>query len=268
LSFQKRVKAKRMIHSKPEKTALITGATSGFGAAIAEKFAEAGLRLIITGRRDDRLRDLKKKLIEQNGVEVLTLNFDVRDKVQVDSAFASLPEDWKNIDILINNAGLAVGRNNLADGVVDDWERMIDTNLKGLLYVTRNIAPMMIRANKGHIINIGSIAGKEVYPEGNVYCATKFGVDALTQSLRMELVKDNIKVSQIAPGAADTEFSLVRFKGDTETATNVYMGFIPLSADDVAEAAWFIVSRPAHVCINDMVIMPTAQATATIFSKH
>ena len=257
-----------MIHSKPEKTALITGATSGFGAAIAEKFAEAGLRLIITGRRDDRLRDLKKKLIEQNGVEVLTLNFDVRDKVQVDSAFASLPEDWKNIDILINNAGLAVGRNNLADGVVDDWERMIDTNLKGLLYVTRNIAPMMIRANKGHIINIGSIAGKEVYPEGNVYCATKFGVDALTQSLRMELVKDNIKVSQIAPGAADTEFSLVRFKGDTETATNVYMGFIPLSADDVAEAAWFIVSRPAHVCINDMVIMPTAQATATIFSKH
>ncbi len=257
-----------MTQIKQEKTALITGATSGFGVAIAERFAQEGMRIIITGRRAERLEEIKQKLIKSSGVEVLTLNFDVRNRSEVDAAFDSLPDEWKNIDILVNNAGLAVGRNNVAEGVVDDWERMIDTNLKGLLYVTRNVAPIMIAAKSGHIINIGSIAGKEVYQGGNVYCATKFGVDALTQSMRMELVKDNIKVSQIAPGAADTEFSLVRFKGDAETATNVYKGFTPLSADDIAEAAWFIVSRPAHVCINDMVIMPTAQATATIFNKH
>lgn len=257
-----------MSQNYSEKTALITGATSGFGAAIAERFTREGMRVIITGRRADRLEELKEKLIRSHGVEILTLNFDVRNKLEVDAAMESIPTPFKNIDILVNNAGLAVGRNNIAEGVVDDWERMIDTNIKGLLYVTRNIAPKMIAAGRGHIINIGSIAGKEVYPGGNVYCATKFGVDALTQSLRMELVKDRIKVSQIAPGAAETEFSLVRFKGDTDTATNVYKGYTPLNADDIAEAAWFIVSRPEHVCINDMVIMPAAQATATIISKH
>jgi NADP-dependent 3-hydroxy acid dehydrogenase YdfG len=246
-----------------QKTVLITGATSGIGEAATKIFAKNGCRLIITGRREDRLMDFSNQLITEFKIEVLPLVFDVRKLDSVQHAVNDLPENWKTIDILINNAGLAVGLNTIQDGVIDDWERMIDTNIKGLLYVTRCFAPLMIARNSGHIINIGSIAGKEVYANGNVYCATKHAVDALTKSMRIDMVKYGIKVTQIAPGAVETEFSIVRFKGDKNAADNVYKGFTPLSADDIAEVLYYITSLPAHVCINDLVITPTAQASAT-----
>jgi NADP-dependent 3-hydroxy acid dehydrogenase YdfG len=249
------------------KIIFITGATAGFGKAIAMKFAENGHNLVITGRRKVRLDELARDLILNYNVEVLPLCFDVRKLSEVENAIAGLPEKWKAIDVLVNNAGLAVGLNPVNEGVVDDWERMIDTNVKGLLYMTRFVSPLMVARNQGHIINIGSVAGKEVYPMGNVYCGSKFAVDAITKGTRIDLVAHNIKVTQIAPGAANTEFSLVRFKGDHDRANSVYKGFQPLTAGDVADAVFYVTTLPAHVNVNDMVLMPTAQASATNFNK-
>lgn len=240
-------------------TILITGATSGFGEAIARLFAQHGYRLILTGRRAERLAALAQEL----HTAVLTLNFDVRNKEEVAQYLGNLPQDWQDVDILVNNAGLAVGMSPFQEGEIDDWERMIDTNLKGLLYVSRAISPLMIARKKGHIINIGSVAGKEVYPNGNVYCATKHAVDALSRAMRIDLLPHNIKVTQVAPGMADTEFSQVRFKGDLEKAKHVYAGMSPLLAIDIAEIVYFVATRPAHVCLNDIVVMPTAQGSAT-----
>ncbi len=248
------------------KIALITGATSGIGEATTLKLAENGFDVIITGRRNDRLTALKEKL-EKNGIRVLSLCFDVRVESEVKSAIKSLPDDWKNVDVLVNNAGLAAGLSTLQEGDTDDWDRMIDTNFKGLLYVSRYVSPLMIKREKGHIINIGSIAGKEVYPNGNVYCATKHAVDALTKGMRIDMLKYNIKVTQVCPGAVETEFSIVRFHGDEDRAAKVYEGFDNLIADDIADCILFAVSRPPHVNINDMIVMPTAQATGTLFNK-
>jgi len=239
---------------------MVTGATAGFGWATALKFAENGYNIIITGRRKERLDELEKKLSISGNIKVLPLNFDVRNNDEVKSVIGNLPEEWKNIDILVNNAGLAVGLDPLYNGNTDDWDRMIDTNIKGLLYVTRAVAPLMVERGKGHIFNIGSIAGKGVYEGGNVYCATKAAVDSLTRSMRIDMLKHNIRVTQIAPGMADTEFSIVRFKGDTERAEAVYKGFEALTSDDIAEAIYYCAILPAHVCINDLVITPTQQA--------
>jgi 3-hydroxy acid dehydrogenase/malonic semialdehyde reductase len=244
-----------------QKTIFITGATSGFGQACAHAFAHETHRLILAGRRADRLQSEADWLTKKHGVEVLTLNFDVRNRDAVKQAIDSMPEDWRGIDILINNAGLAAGSDPIQDGNPDDWEAMIDTNIKGLLYVTKNIFPLMLQSKCPHIVNIGSIAGKEVYAKGNVYCATKFAVDALTRAMRIDMLSHGIKVSQVAPGAAETEFSLVRYKGDADAAANVYKGFIPLQAEDIASAVIWITGLPAHVNINDLVIMPTAQAS-------
>jgi 3-hydroxy acid dehydrogenase/malonic semialdehyde reductase len=244
------------------KIILITGATSGFGLATARLFAKNGHRLIITGRREERLKKLAGDLKSEFGVDVLPLVFDVRDSNAVQSAADNLSEEWRNIDVLVNNAGLAVGLGPIQEGILDDWERMIDTNVKGLLYVTRAFSPFMIARKKGHIINIGSIAGKEVYPNGNVYCATKHAVDALSKAMRTDMLKHGIKVTQIAPGAAETEFSVVRFKGDQAAADNFYKGFDPLTGEDIAELVYYVTTLPAHVCINDMVVTPTAQASA------
>lgn len=248
--------------------ALVTGATAGIGEAVAELLAKDGYNLIVTGRREERLKELSARITEEYGVKVLPLCFDVRSLESVEKNLGGLPQEWRNIDVLVNNAGLAVGLNPVNDGVIDDWERMIDTNIKGLLYVSRVVSNLMIANKKGHIVNLCSIAGKEVYPNGNVYCASKHAVDALTKGMRIDLLPYGIKVSQICPGAVETEFSIVRFKGDTERADNVYKGFVPLSAKDVADAIMFMVKAPAHVNINDMVIMPAAQANSTIFNKN
>lgn len=246
----------------------ITGATAGFGEACARIFAQHGWNLVLTGRRAERLAKLQSELHETYNVQVICSQYDVRNQEEVDRAVNSLPEEVKNkLLILINNAGLAVGRGSIEDGITEDWERMIDTNVKGLLYVSRAIIPYLKRRGKGHIINIASIAGKEVYPGGNVYCATKHAVDALSRAMRIDLVYDHIKVTNIAPGAAETEFSLVRFKGDTQTADAVYSGFEPLQAADIAETVYFAATRPAHVNLNDIVIMPTAQASATVLNR-
>lgn len=246
---------------------LITGATAGFGEATARMFAENNWNLIITGRRAERLAQLKSELAHLP-IAIETLCFDVRDERQVNEAIQSLSETVKNnIQILVNNAGLAVGRSPIADGLTDDWNRMIDTNIKGLLYVTKAVVPILQKNGSGHIVNLGSIAGKEVYARGNVYCATKHAVDALSRSMRIDLVNDGIKVTNIAPGAAETEFSLVRFKGDEQTAKSVYDGFDPLQAIDIADAIYYVCTRPKHVTINDLVIMPTAQASSTVFNK-
>lgn len=249
------------------KYVLITGATSGFGEACARKFAAEGYDLIITGRRADRLNQLTDEL-KLTGQSIIQLCFDVRELSAVETAFNQLPEEVKqSIVILINNAGLAVGREPIDEGHIDDWERMIDTNIKGLLYVTKTIVPFLKENKRGHIFNIGSIAGKEVYPMGNVYCATKHAVDALSRAMRIDLVEHEIKVTNIAPGAVDTEFSLVRYKGDQQKADATYDGFDPLVATDIAETIYFVATRPQHVTINDLVIMPTAQASATVFHK-
>lgn len=251
-----------------KKVVFISGATSGFGEATARIFAQNGYDLILTGRRNERLLQLQRELEEANDSRILPLCFDVRSEKEVNEAVASIPESWKErLQIVINNAGLAVGRSPIDEGIVDDWERMIDTNIKGLLYVSKALIPFLKAKKSGHIFNLGSIAGKEVYPSGNVYCATKHAVDALSQSMRIDLVAYNIKVTNIAPGAADTEFSLVRFKGDQQTADATYDGFQPLIAQDIAETIYFVATRPAHVTINDLVIMPTAQASATVFHK-
>ena len=239
---------------------MITGATAGFGQATAIKFAKNGYDVIITGRRKERLDKLEKELSAMGDIKILSLNFDVRNSKDVGSVIEKLPEEWKNIDILVNNAGLAVGLERIDSGIIDDWDRMVDTNIKGLLYVTRVVAPLMVARGKGHIFNIGSIAGKAAYEGGNVYCATKSAVDSLTRSMRIDLLKHNIRVTQIAPGMADTEFSIVRFKGDAERANAVYKGVKALTADDIAEVIFFCAALPEHVCINDLVITPTQQA--------
>ena len=249
------------------RTALITGATSGIGEATALLLAKNNFRLIITGRREERLNSLKLKIEAYNKIDVHILCFDVRNLEETKVAISSLPESWNKIDILINNAGLAVGLNTIQDGVIDDWERMIDTNIKGLLYVTRLISPGMIERGKGHIVNISSIAGKETYPLGNVYCASKHAVQSLTKGMRIDMLKYGIKVSSVSPGAVETEFSLVRFKGDEKRAKNVYNGFTPLFANDIAETILFILTRPDHVNIDDVLVMPTAQAFSRDFYR-
>ena len=249
------------------KIALITGATSGIGRAVADIFAENKYNLIVTGRRSERLQELKAVLEQQHGISVFALCFDVRNNDEVVRNIESLPVEWRSIDVLVNNAGLAVGLNHIQDGVLDDWERMIDTNIKGLLYVTRAVSPLMIARNSGHIVNICSIAGKEVYENGNVYCATKHAVDALSKAMRIDMLGHNIKVTNVCPGAVETEFSIVRFKGDTQRAAGTYRGIEPLTGRDIAECIYFAVSLPQHVCINDMMIMPTAQADSRTFNR-
>jgi len=245
------------------KYVLITGATSGIGKACAMQFAENGYSLILTGRRQDRLEKLQKELVDQYKVAVEICTFDVREAIETEQSIESLPSTVKeNIQILINNAGLAVGRGSIEDGLLDDWNRMIDTNIKGVLHVTRAVVPYLKANKSGHIINLGSIAGKEVYPGGNVYCATKHAVDALSKAMRIDLLPFSIKVTNIAPGAVETEFSIVRFKGDESIAKSVYEGFTPLQAEDIADSIYFVASRPKHVNINDLVIMPTAQASS------
>jgi hypothetical protein len=248
------------------KIALVTGATSGIGKATAQILAKNNYDVIITGRRDDRLGDLAVELIDKIGVECYPLCFDIRKKDEVECAFNSLPEQWQNIDVLVNNAGLAAGLSPIQDGSLADWDQMIDTNIKGLLYITRIVAPIMAEKKSGHIINIGSIAGKETYPNGNVYCATKHAVEALTKGLRIDLNPSGIKVGSICPGAVETEFSVVRLK-DADANKKVYSGFTPLNANDIAETVLFMVTRPAHVNIGDVLILPTAQAAATIINK-
>ena len=246
---------------------LITGATSGFGRAMAHVFAQHGDDCIITGRRSERLDELQRELEQKFNVAILPLCFDVQDKEAVTKAIDSLPEDWKNIDVLINNAGLAAGRDYFDEASMDDWETMINTNLKGLLYVTKAVVGAMRARGKGQIINIGSTAAKEVYEKGNVYCATKAAVDALSQSMRIDLLRHGIKVTAIHPGAAETEFSMVRFKGDEATAKSVYQGFKPLVGEDVAQVAYYCTTLPEHVCINDLVLTCTAQANSFYFNR-
>lgn len=251
----------------PNSLAFISGASSGIGMAIARKFASEGINLIISARREERLQSLADELKSKFGIAVHTLVLDVRNREDVLQQIGQLPAALQNIDILINNAGLASGLGPMHEGDIDDWEKMIDTNVKGLLYVSRAIAPLMKVREKGLIINIGSIAGKEVYANGNVYCATKHAVDALSKAMRIELSAFGVKVGQICPGAVETEFSVVRFHGDKERADKVYEGFDNLLAEDIADAAWFMASRPGHVNINDMVIMPTAQPIASIIHR-
>jgi 3-hydroxy acid dehydrogenase/malonic semialdehyde reductase len=242
------------------KIIMITGATAGFGKATAVRFAKNGYHIIITGRRKEKLDELEKELLADGKIKVLSLNFDVRKREEVASVIENLPAEWKSIDILVNNAGLAAGLSRIDDGNIDDWDTMIDTNVKGLLYVSRAVAPLMVARNSGHIINIGSIAGKEAYENGNVYCASKSAVDALSKSMRIDLLKNNIKVTHIAPGMAETEFALVRFKWNEEKAKDVYKGIDALTADDIADAVYYCATLPAHVCINDLVITPVQQA--------
>jgi 3-hydroxy acid dehydrogenase/malonic semialdehyde reductase len=249
------------------KTILITGCTSGFGKAIAEKFAAAGNNLIITGRRSERLEELKTQLETAHGVKVLALSFDVKNRQACFDAIASLQGSWKNIDVLVNNAGLAAGRDPFDTADLDDWDNMLDTNVKGLAYMSKAVIPLMKESGHGHIINMGSIAGKEVYQNGNGYCASKFAVDALSQSMRIDLLPYNIKVTGVHPGAAETEFSSVRFKGDEAKAAAMYDGYKPLQPEDVAEVVYYVTTQPPHVCINDLVITPTAQASSFYLYK-
>lgn len=249
-----------------KRIALITGATSGIGEATAKLLAQNNFKLILCGRRKERLEKLSAELSKLT--EVATLAFDVRDHAEVQKQFNSLSADWKQIDVLVNNAGNAHGLDPIQTGSIDDWDAMIDINLKGLLYVSREVIPGMVERKSGHIVNLGSIAGKEAYPNGNVYCASKFGVDALTKGMRMDLNPYGIKVTAIHPGMVDTEFSLVRFKGDGERAANVYKGFSPLVANDIADLILFALTRPSHVVIADLVVLPTAQASATIVKKN
>lgn len=250
-----------------KKTALITGATAGIGEATARLLAKNNFNLIVTGRRKERLEALKKSILSDSDAEVYILNFDIRNQEETENAVKNLPAEWQKIDVLINNAGLAVGLSTVAGGVLDDWERMIDTNIKGVLYISRLVSQTMIKNGSGHIVNISSIAGKETYPMGNVYCATKHAVQSLTKGMRIDFLKHGIKVSSVCPGAVDTEFSVVRFKGDEKQAQKVYDGITPLYARDVAEAILFVVTRPAHVNIDDILVMPTDQAFSRDFNR-
>ena len=247
--------------------AIITGATAGIGRATAELLAKNDFDIVITGRRLEKLESLEEQLRSKTEADVLSLAFDIRDQKAVIKACEQLSGKWEHVDVLVNNAGLAAGFSHIHDGSVDDWEQMIDTNIKGLLYITRLISPGMVERKRGHIVNIGSIAGKEAYEKGNVYNATKFAVDGLTQGMRIDLVDHGVKVTSIDPGAVETEFSLVRFKGDAEMADQIYQGYTPLYAEDIAEAVLFAVTRPPHVNIDDMLIMPTAQGRSRKFHK-
>jgi NADP-dependent 3-hydroxy acid dehydrogenase YdfG len=250
-----------------QKTVFITGATSGFGKAMAVKFAQNGYNCIITGRRNQKLEELKALLELEYKIKIFPLCFDIMNRDAVNNEIAGLPEEWKNIDVLINNAGLAMGRDYFDEANLDDWETMIDTNIKGLLYVSKAVAPFMVERKAGHIINIGSIAGKEVYEKGNVYCATKAAVDALSQSMRIDMLKHGIKVTGIHPGAAETEFSMVRFNGDEATAKSVYAGIEPLVAENIAEITYYCTTLPPHVCINDLVVTCTQQANSFYYNR-
>lgn len=245
------------------KIALVTGASSGIGWATSELLASEGYDLIICGRREERLAELAAKV----SVKTLPLIFDVRDRAEVEAAISSIPEEWRTIDVLVNNAGNAHGLSKLQDGNVEDWDAMIDINVKGLLYVTKSIVPGMIERGSGHVVNIGSIAGKEVYPNGNVYCASKHAVDAINNGMRLDLLGTGVKVSQVCPGLVETEFSLVRFKGDADRADGVYQGFDALKAHDIADIIRFIVTRPAHVNIADTIVFPSAQVASTLVAK-
>ena len=249
------------------KTVFITGATSGIGKACAEKFASEHNNLIITGRREDRLTELKNSLEKEFDVKVLALVFDVQNKEAVFAAINNLPEEWQAIDILINNAGLALGRDHFDVADINDWETMMQTNVNGLLYVSRAVIPFMIKRKCGHIINLGSVAGKEMYEKGNVYCASKAAVEAISKTMRIDLLQHRIKVTAIHPGAVETEFALVRFKGDGSKAADTYKGFTPLTGMDVAEIIYYTASLPSNVCINDLVVTPLAQADAIYFNK-
>jgi len=250
------------------KIVLITGASSGIGKASAWKFAESGANLIITGRRKERLLDLKSAIEDKTGMKVQVLSFDIRNQHEVKSALNSLDDKWKNIDILVNNAGLAAGLDEFQDASLDDWEQMIDTNVKGLLYISKIISKEMSERKSGHIINISSIAASNVYQKGHVYCATKHAVDAITKGMRIDLMPYNVRVSSVSPGLVETEFSLVRFKWDNETAENVYKGYTPLKAEDVADSVFYVANTPTHVNINDLIIMPTAQPNAYYLNKE
>ncbi len=249
----------------PNRIALITGATSGIGEATARLLANNNFDLVLCGRRKDRLKNLADELSQ---AKVTTLSFDVRNQKETEAAIASLPAGWRDIDVLVNNAGNAHGLDPIQTGSVEDWDAMMDINVKGLLYVTKAVLPVMVQRNQGHIINIGSIAGKEVYANGNVYCASKFAVDALTKGMRIDLNAHSIKVTGIHPGLVETEFSLVRFKGDEERSKNVYKGLVPLRGEDVADLILFAITRPAHVVVADLVVLPTAQASATVVKRN
>lgn len=250
------------------KIVFITGATAGFGRACAYKFAGGGFDLILNGRREERLYELEKELENKYNIACMVLPFDVREQEQVFQAVQSLSPDWQKIDILINNAGLALGRDLFDEASLDDWNAMIDTNLKGLLYVTKAVLPFMTPQKRGHIINIGSIAAKEVYERGNAYCASKHAVDAISKAMRIDLLRHHIKVTAIHPGAAETEFSLVRFKGNADAARKVYEGYQPLAATDVADAVYYTATLPPHVCVNDLVITCTQQANSQHFNRE
>jgi 3-hydroxy acid dehydrogenase / malonic semialdehyde reductase len=249
-----------------KRIALITGATSGIGEATARLLAANNFELIICGRRKERLTKLEQELVAET--KVISLSFDVRNHKEVVEALSSLPNDWKNIDVLINNAGNAHGLDPIQSGSIEDWDAMMDINVKGLLYVSREVIPGMTERKQGHIINLGSIAGKEVYPNGNVYCASKFAVDALTRGMRMDLNPFGIKVTSINPGMVDTEFASVRFKGDVEKAASVYKGLEPLKAEDIADIMLYVLSAPPHVVLADITVFPTAQGSSTIVKRN
>jgi len=253
---------------KIKRIALITGATSGIGKATAELFAKNGLDLILTGRRVQILNTFSKELKTKYPIQVLPLSFDIRERDQVKKIINQLEPAWKKIEILVNNAGLASGLSHIQDGDIDDWEKMIDTNIKGLLYISRAIMPLMIANKKGHIINIASTAGKEVYENGNVYCATKHAVDAISKAMRVDMLKEGIKVTSINPGLVETEFSIVRFHGDKEKAKIPYTGLKPLQGEDIANVIWFAINLPAHVNINDLVLTATAQANSFYIKRE
>jgi 3-hydroxy acid dehydrogenase/malonic semialdehyde reductase len=246
------------------KVVLITGASAGIGRSCARAFAQQGARLILAARRIDRLNTLAAEIRRKPGEDILLLKLDVRDQPAVECAVNGLPSEWTTIDVLVNNAGLSRGLDKIHEGKLDDWEEMIDANIKGLLYVSRAVIPGMVKRGQGHIINIGSIAGHEVYPGGNVYCATKFAVRALSKGMRIDLNGTPLRVSEVAPGMVETEFSLVRFRGDAERAGKVYQGLTPLSPDDIADAVVYCATRPPHVNISEMLVMPTAQASTTM----
>ncbi len=250
------------------KVVFITGASSGIGASCARAFARQKAKLILTARRRSRLEELSAELERSADTPSFLLELDVRDQTSVESAIAGLPPEWREIDILINNAGLSRGLDKLHEGKIDDWEEMIDTNIKGLLYVSRAVIPDMVKRGRGHVINIGSIAGHEVYPNGNVYCATKFAVRALSKAMRIDLLGTGLRVSNVDPGLVETEFSLVRFRGDTERAKKVYQGYTPLSPDDIAEAVVYCATRPPHVDISEIVVMPTDQASTSLVNRR
>lgn len=249
------------------KTVMITGATAGIGYACADLFAKEGARLLLLGRRGERLKELAEILLRKHGTESYSIGADIRNYSEIKEAMDNLPNEWQNIDVLINNAGKARGLDNIQDGDLDDWEEMIDTNIKGLLYISRIVMPKMAERQEGHIINIGSIAGREVYPKGNVYCATKHAVKALSQGMAIDMNGSNVRITNIDPGLVETEFAEVRFHGDKEKAAAVYKGYKPLTAHDIADIALFAATRPPHVMIQDILVTCTAQASATIVHK-